>query len=93
MADPVPPSPASSELSFAWSEASVAVAASTAADSAAPSRVASVCPASTWSPGATATLATVPETGKVTLAWLAGETTPVESSVCATVARTAVAVR
>nr|WP_235948662.1 hypothetical protein [Candidatus Frankia alpina] len=91
--DPTPLSLASLELSFAWAVASVAAAESTAADSAAGSRAARVCPASTCSPGVTATLATVPGTGKVTLAWLVGETTPVESSVCATVARTAVAVR
>jgi hypothetical protein len=51
------------------------------------------CPVAMCEPRLTATEATCPETGKLTLAWLTGSIVAVDSSVWVTFARVTVAVR
>jgi hypothetical protein len=56
-------------------------------------RRAMTCPAVTCEPRPTATEATCPETGKLTLAWVTGSIVPVDNRVSVTSARATVAVR
>ncbi len=74
----------SSAASVALAWARVAWAEMTAALSAVGSRVASVCPAVTWSPMATGTDFTDPETWNEEVAWLALRTVPLRVSVWST---------
>jgi len=87
----VSPDRAWASASSAWSTA--AWASLTARCSASPSRVASGWPVVTAAPAATSTVATVPATGKATVAWLTGDTVPVSWSAWSTLARCTVAVR
>src|SRR5256885_11099792 len=81
----IPDPDASSDDTFALSEASVAFAWATLAASEAEFTVASTCPAATFCPTLTATEVTSPDAAKLRFAWLAGWIVPVEDAVCRSV--------